>query len=97
MRIKEILVESFKSPFFNLLAIANLSLAATVMSFPLIFTPVGVRTAAALNLPAVAAALVLTPQSLPQFAFLPPFIYLQWIFIGAAAKWIASQAESRKI
>lgn len=94
MKIKEILVESFKSPFFNLLAIANLVLIATAFSGPFSsFTRWGSLTMA-LNLPALVVSRVLTGPLYQNFVLVPPLVYLQWIFIGAFAKFIASTVRS---
>lgn len=93
MRIKEILIESFKSPFFNLLAIANLILIATAFTIPL-STPAG-KLAAILNLPAFAAARIMAGPLYHSFAIVPPLVYLQWIFIGVFAKLIASRIKPR--
>lgn len=93
MKIKEILVESFKSPFFNLLAIANLCLVSITfaMSSPVFMMSRLSGLAIALNLPALAASWLLTPRPFRAFALVPPAVYLQWIFIGAFAKFIASR------
>ena len=93
MKIKEILIESFKSPFFNLLAIANLILFAIVVtaSFPAL-TQTG-RLTMALNLPALAAARIFAGPLYQSFVLVPPLVYLQWIFIGAFARLIASRIE----
>lgn len=93
MKIKEILVESFKSPAFNILAIVNLAvitLTATA-SLPFLITNPVSKLAILVNLPAFVAARILVSRTTEAFAFIPPFIYLQWIFIGALAKLIASQ------
>ena len=98
MKIKEILIESFKSPFFNLLAIANLSMIALAGSLPWPGTtspltiPV-IKLITALNLPALAVSWILVPRPLRTFVLVPPFVYLQWILIGAFAKFIASRLE----
>ena len=93
MKIKEILIESFKSPFFNLLAIANLILFATSVTaaFP-VLTNTGKLTMA-LNLPALVTARILAGPLYQSFALVPPLIYLQWIFIGAFARLMASRIE----
>ena len=93
MKIKEIVIESFKSPFFNLLAIGNQILIALTTGAALPFamsTPLG-KAAILLNLPALVLSRVLVFQLSDAFVFIPPFIYLQWILIGAFAKFIASQ------
>ena len=95
MKIKEILIESFKSPFFNLLAIANLCAIAFAGSNPLFGLSPAFRLIAAANLPALAASWILVPQPFRKFAFVPPLIYLQWILIGGFAKLIASRLEWR--
>jgi hypothetical protein len=94
MKIKEILIESFKSPFFNLLAIANLSLITLAGSFPFRGTISGgmeplIRLITAINLPALAASWLLVPRPFRTFLLVPPLVYLQWIFIRAFAKMIA--------
>ena len=100
MKIKEILIESFKSPFFNLLAIANLGMIALAGSLPLPGTmsplslPV-IKLITALNLPALAASWILVPRPFRTFLLVPPFVYLQWIVIGVFAKFIASRLEWR--
>ena len=95
MKIKEILIESFRSPFVNLLAIANLTMLAVVGSFQLLR---GYNSFAALvhdlNAPAIAASILLT-GSYKMTLLIPPFIYLQWIFIGAFAKLIASHLKPK--
>jgi hypothetical protein len=93
MKIKEILIESFKSPFFNLLAIANLILIATAFSdsFPAL-TPRG-TFAMALNLPALVASRIIAGPLHQSFALVPPLVYLQWIFIGAFAKFVGLLAK----
>jgi hypothetical protein len=82
------LIESFKSPFFNLLAIANLILIATAFSLPPL-APRGTLTIA-LNLPALVVSRILAGPLYQSFVLVPPLVYLQWIFIGAFAKLIAS-------
>jgi hypothetical protein len=94
MKIKEILIESFRSPFYNLLAIANLTMAAIVGSFQLAR---GYNDLAALvhdlNGPAIAASILLT-GSFKMTLLIPPFIYLQWILIGAFAKFVGLHTKS---
>ena len=91
MKIKEILILSFKSPFFNLLAIANLAAMACLISMagyeP--SSPARFSFIYELNGPAIVASIVLT-GSMKSFLLVPPLIYLQWISIGAFAKLIAS-------
>lgn len=99
MKIKEILVESFKSPLFNLLAIANLIMIAfsVTVSFPLIvFTPF-TKLVISLNLPALASSRVLAEQYSDMFIFIPPLVYLQWIMIGTLAKLIASRWKPKAV
>ncbi|MGD9588789.1 MAG: hypothetical protein AB7Q37_03080 [Pyrinomonadaceae bacterium] len=91
MKIKEILVESFKSPFFNLLAIVNLIMIAfTVSTSPgeVLLTPLS-KLAISLNLPALGSSRLLVSRPSDMFLFTPPLVYLQWIAIGAFAKSIA--------
>jgi len=91
MNIKETLVESFRSPFFNLLAIANLIMIAfTVSILPgeFLLTPLS-KLAISLNLPALVSSRLLVSQPSDMFLFVPPLVYLQWIAIGAFAKSIA--------
>lgn len=91
MKIKVILVESFKSPFFNLLAIGNLVLVSiTFADVYLTSTPL-TRLTIALNLPAFLLSRILAGPIYQTFALVPPLIYLQWIFIGAFAKFVASR------
>jgi hypothetical protein len=95
MKIKELVVESFTSPFINLLAIANLVMLAIVGSFQLLR---GYNAFAALvhdlNAPAIAASILLT-GSYKMTLLVPPFIYLQWIMIGAFAKFVAFHVRPR--
>ena len=93
MRMKEILIESFKSPFFNLLAIANLILIAIAFTIPL-STPSS-KLAAMLKLPAFAAARIMAGPLYHSFAIVPPLVYLQWILIGGFARMIASRVKPR--
>ncbi len=86
MKIKEILIESFKSPFANLLAIANISMFAIVESLPLSrghnsFTML-VHQA---NAPAILAAIGITGSN-EMSVLMPPLIYMQWIFVAAFAR-----------
>jgi len=92
MKIKKILIESFKSPFLNLLAIANLSLVTLAGSFELFRTTPFIELIRYVNIPALMASFILT-RSIYSFALVPPLIYLQWIFIGALAKLIASHIK----
>ncbi len=97
MKIKEILIESFKSQFFNLLAIANLVLIAITFGGPFPFlTSKGFLTAL-LNLPAITVSRVLAGPLKHNFALVPPLVYLQWILIGAFAKFVASHFRSTNI
>lgn len=88
MKIKEILIESFQSPFFNLLAISNLALIAMIGSYGS-FQPGGFANIVCdLNRPAILTSIVLM-RSFDSAAAVPPLVYLQWIFIGAFAKFVA--------
>lgn len=92
MKIKEILIESFKSPFFNLLAIANLAMVAMIGPFGA-FQPSAIAdTVCDLNRPAIIASIILT-RSMTSAVIIPPLIYLQWIFIGAFARFISVHAR----
>lgn len=94
MRIKEILIESFRSPFANLLAIANLTMMALVGSYAS-FRPGGYADLVCdLNLPAILASMILM-RSTDAAALVPPLIYLQWIFIAAFAKFVSYHARPR--
>lgn len=88
MKIKEILIESFKSPFFNLLAIANLSLMAVIVSTTGFNLNAQTNFVYELNAPAIVFSVLLT-GSMKSFILIPPLIYLQWISIGALAKFAA--------
>lgn len=93
MKMKEILIESFKSPFFNLLAIANLLMIAFTVSISpteIGLTPFS-KLAISLNLPALVSSRILVSRPSEVFLFIPPLVYLQWISIGAVAKLIASR------
>lgn len=92
MKIKEILIESFKSPFLNILAIANLSLMALLVSSSGFDPGTSTSMVYDLNGPAIIASILLT-GSMKSFALVPPLIYLQWISIGAFAKFVASHAK----
>lgn len=93
MKIKEILIESFKNPFFNLLAIGNLVLISITFADAYIaWTPL-TRLTIALNLPALVLSRILSGPIYQTFALVPPLIYLQWIFIGAFAKFVASRTR----
>ena len=89
MKIKETLIESFKSPFFNLLAIVNLSLMALLVSNAGYNPGTSTSFVYELNGPAIVASVLFT-GSLRSFLLVPPLIYLQWISIGLLAKLIAS-------
>lgn len=89
MKIKEILIESFKSPFVNLLAISNLVMLALIEAFQVGRLSESVQIFRDLNAPALVVSFVLT-RSMASFALIPPLVYLQWIFIGAFAKFAAS-------
>lgn len=93
MKIKEILVESFKSPFFNLLAIGNLILIATAFAIPPM-APKSTLTIA-LSLPALIVSRILAGPLYQSFVLVPLLIYLQWIFIGAFAKLIAYHVKPK--
>lgn len=95
MKIKEIFIESLKSPFFNILAIVNLALIATAFSnsFPAL-NPSG-TWAVSLNLPALVMSRILAGPIYQSFILVPPLVYLQWIFIGAFAKSIASHLKPK--
>ncbi len=89
MKMKEILIESFKSPFLNLLAIANLSLMAVLVSNWGFNPSTTTSVIYELNGPAIVMSILLT-GSVKSFVLVPPLIYLQWIFIGAFAKFVAN-------
>jgi hypothetical protein len=93
MKIKEILITSFKSPFSNFLAIANLAMVAIVGFLQL---PRGYNSFAMLvhelNAPAIIGSIMLT-GSYKMTMLIPPLIYLQWIFIGAFAKFVGLLAK----
>lgn len=91
MKIKQSLIESFRSPFINILAIGNLIMIAVGGMFPMYRFSTAFTLVAMLDLPALAASWFLSP--LRPFALIPPFVYLQWIFIGAFAKLVASRIE----
>lgn len=91
MKIKESLSESFKSPLFNLLAIANLSLIAIAGLFPMYRFSRVFALVALIDLPSFAVSWFLAPMR--PLALVPPLIYLQWIAIGACAKLAASRIE----
>ncbi len=92
MKIKEILIESFKSPFLNLLAIVNLSLMAFLVSNSGYNPSTSTSVIYELNGPAIIASIILT-GSMKSFILVPPLIYLQWISIGIFAKLVASQIK----
>ena len=92
MRIKELLVESFKSPFLNLLAIVNLSLMAFLVSNAGYNHSTSTSVIYELNGPAIIASIILT-GSMKSFILVPPLIYLQWISIGIFDKLVASQIK----
>lgn len=94
MKMKEILIESFKSPFFNLLAIANLAMLAGIEAFQIGRLSDTVQIFRDLNAPALVASFLFT-RSMASFALIPPLVYLQWIFIGAFAKLIASHLKPK--
>ncbi|MGD9561800.1 MAG: hypothetical protein AB7F88_06230 [Pyrinomonadaceae bacterium] len=89
MKIKELLVESFKSPFFNLLAIANLSLMAVLVSTGGFNPGSSTSFVYELNGPAIVVSVLLT-GSMKSFSVVPPLIYLQWISIGTVSRFIAN-------
>lgn len=85
MKIKEILVESFTSPFANLLAVANLVM---VTILELCVLPEGFKMRVhSMNAPAFLASIGIT-GSTEMSLFLPPLVYLQWILVVAVAKFI---------
>lgn len=88
MKIKELVIESFTSPFINLLAIANLVMLAFIEAFQIGRPSDFIQLFRDLNAPALITSVVLT-RSMASFALIPPLVYLQWIFIGAFAKFIA--------
>ncbi len=92
MKIKEVLIESFKSPFFNLLAIANLVMVAMIGPFGAFQPGAFADLVCDLNRPAIIASIILT-RSMTSAVIIPPLIYLQWIFIGAFARFIAVHAR----
>lgn len=91
MRIKETLIESLKSPFVNLLAIANLSMMALIGSYESFQPGAFADLVCDLNRPAIIASVILM-RSMDSALLVPPLIYLQWIFIGAFAKFVAFHA-----
>lgn len=93
MKIKEILIESFRSPFVNLLAISNLVMLALIEAFEIGLHDT-VQIFRDLNAPALVVSFVVT-RSMASFVLIPPLVYLQWIFIGAFAKLIASHLKPK--
>ncbi len=94
MKIKEILIESFRSPFVNLLAISNLAMLAIIEAFEIGRLHDSVQIFRDLNAPALVVSFVVT-RSMASFVLIPPLVYLQWIFIGAFAKLIASHLKPK--
>lgn len=95
MKTKEILVESSKSPFANLLAIGNLVMFGIVGSFQLMRAHSSfAELAHDLNAPAIAVSILLT-GSYKMTMLIPPLIYCQWIIIGAFAKFVGLHGQSR--
>ncbi len=89
MRIKEILIQTFTTPFANLVAIANLSMFAVVGAFGLVHDHSEFAALVhKLNAPAFIASVIVT-GSFKMTLLVPLLIYLQWIFIGAFAKFVA--------
>ncbi|NOT46625.1 MAG: hypothetical protein HOP17_02590 [Acidobacteria bacterium] len=88
MKNKEILVESFKSPYANLLAIVNVIMLVIVEAFRL---PRGSGSVTMLvhqaNALAILAAMGITGSN-ELSLFIPPFVYLQWILVVAFAKFL---------
>lgn len=79
MKIKELLAESFKSLFFNLLAIGNLVLITISFagsSHVFIWTAISKWTVA-LNMPALVVARILAAQPHETLTLFPPLVYLQ--------------------
>lgn len=93
MRIKEILIASFKSSLANLLAIANLSMMAIVLSYRPARSSAIVELFYDLNVPAMITSIIMM-RSFDSDLLLPPLIYLQWIAIVAFAKFVAFHAKS---
>lgn len=93
MKIKESLIESFKCPFFNSLAIANLILFAMLVAASFAELTSAGRLTIVLNLPALLIARILEGPLHQSSVLVPPLVYLQWIFIGAFAKLIAARLE----
>ncbi|HMQ04402.1 MAG TPA: hypothetical protein PKD26_10840 [Pyrinomonadaceae bacterium] len=93
MRIKEILIARLKSPLANLLAIANLSMMAIILSFRPVRSSTFVELIYGLNMPALITSHILPPFIHPDVS-IPPLIYLQWIAIVAFAKFVAYHAGS---
>ncbi len=97
MKIKEILVESFKSPYANLLAIVNVIMFVIVESLPL---SRGHNSITMLvhqaNAPAILASIGITGSNEMSF-FIPPLVYLQWILVVAFAKFLRFHVTSEQV
>jgi hypothetical protein len=94
MKIRKLAIDSFTDPFANLLAIANLVMVALAGTFALFRTSPFIEVIRDLNAPAIVASVVLT-RSMTSFILIPPLIYLQWIFIGGFAKFLAAKLKAR--
>ena len=81
MKIREFLHASFTNPFGNFLAIANLVL---------LFVGTDQRLMFDLNRPAILISQLIGGEFTAGL-FILQLVYLQWIFIGGFAKFVASQ------
>jgi hypothetical protein len=86
MRIRNLLSQSFTNPLGNLLAAANLLM---VLSLALGMPWIDGKFVYDLNRPALLAGLYLGGKP-TAVLFVLQFIYLQWIFIGGFAKFLAA-------
>ena len=85
MRIRNLLSQSFTNPLGNLLAAANLLM---VFSLALGMPWIDGKIVYDLNRPAILASFYLGGE-FTAVLFVLQFIYLQWIFIGGFAKFLA--------
>lgn len=97
MKIREILIESLKSPFANLLAVANLTMLVIVESLPL---SRGHNSLTMLvhqaNAPAILASIGITGSN-EMSLVMPPLVYLQWILVVAFAKFLRFHVTSEQV
>ncbi len=85
MKMREFLKQSFTNPLGNFLALTNLMM---LISVEIHVTGIGEKFISDLNRPAIVASQLIGGEFTAGL-FVLQLVYLQWIFIGGIAKFIA--------